>query len=58
MDLQALEFSIVKPGTTSAFIIKFKPEWFNEEQAKTSICAEPYNVSGVGRNFRLIKNDI
>ena len=54
----ARPFVVVEAGTPQARLVKLESEGPNEVQRAAGIGAEPYNVAGVGGDFRLIEDDV
>ena len=47
---------IIKPGAAQPLVIQFEAQRLDQMQAATGIGAEPDNVAGIRRNFRLKKD--
>lgn len=47
---------IIQTGTAQPLVIQFEAQWLDQVQATTGIGAEPDNVAGIRRNFRLKKD--
>src|SRR5690625_3547113 len=58
VNLKTLPFPIIESGATQPLVVELETQRFYHMQVKPGIGAEANDVAGVGRNFRLIKNDI
>ena len=58
MALQGGVFVIIQPGAAQAFVIQFEAQRLDQVQVAAAVGAEPDNVAGIGRYFRLKKDDV
>lgn len=58
MDLDRGVLVIVEPGTLHVLVVKRKPQRLHEMQSGARIRTEANDVTRVGRNFRVNKNDV
>lgn len=58
MAAQVGVFVVIETGPAKARIIQTESEFAYEMQAGARIGAEPDDISGVGRDFRLVERDV
>src|SRR5690606_17673560 len=58
MALERGVFVIVQTGAAQALVVQFEAQWFDQVQLATAVGAQPDNVAGIGRNFRLKEDDV
>lgn len=51
-------FRVVQSGPFEAGIVELKSKWANQVQAGAGVGTQADDVTGVGRDFGLIKNDV
>ena len=56
--VDACIFMIVETGALEFTVRKFETERFNQMQADAAVRTQAYNISGIGRNFGLVENDV
>lgn len=49
---------IIKTGATKACLVQIESQGVDEMQTAAGVGAKPYDIPGIGRNFRLIENDV
>ena len=52
------ELGIVHARTAKAGLAEFEAERFDEVQPRSGIGAQPNDVAGIGRNFRMYQDDL
>jgi dihydroorotate dehydrogenase (NAD+) catalytic subunit len=50
------EFMVVEPGAAQTFLFQAKAQWVHEVQMRAGVGANAYDITGIGRNLRLIQN--
>lgn len=56
MDGYAGKLVIIQPGAQQLLILQRETEWFYEVQLRPRVGAQPYDIAGVRRNFRLVQD--
>ena len=51
--MQLSVFMIIETRAAQLPVVEFEAEWFNKVQGRPGIRAKAYDISRVGRNFRL-----
>ena len=50
------KFPVVKAGSFEPRLVELESQWFDQMQLCTGIGAKAYDITGIGRYFRLIEN--
>ena len=58
MFLDACIFMIVEAGALELSVRQFETERFDQMQADAAVRTQAYNISGIGRYFGLVENDV
>ena len=56
VSLERRVLMIIQPGAAQPFVVQLETQRFDQVQAATGVGAEPDNVAGIRRNFRLEKD--
>ncbi|MNN66136.1 hypothetical protein D3C81_1816930 [compost metagenome] len=56
--LQGGVLVVVQPGAAQALVVQFEAEGFDQVQMAARVGAQPDNVAGIRRNFRLKQDDV
>ena len=51
-------FMVIESGTPETPVIQREAHGMDQVQRSARICAQAYNISGILRNFRFMKNDV
>lgn len=51
-------FPVIKTCTTHTLVIKLETKRFNQMETDAAVGAEAYDIAGVGRDLRLIENNM
>ena len=58
MALQRGVLVVIEAGAAQALVIQLVAQWLDQVQVTAGIGAEPDNVAGIGRNFRLEQDHV
>lgn len=56
MDGNAGKLVIIQSGAQQLLIFQRETQWFYEVQLRPRVGAQPYDIAGVRRDFRLVQN--
>ena len=58
MHVNVGEFAVVQTGAAQPPFVELETEWLYKVQCRAGVGAKAYDIAGIGRNFRLMQNNI